>query len=102
MRSIFSTLPFLLVGGCASISTEMPRPLQYLCDQGNSFSVTFLPFGAGAVIDIQDMRVSLEEAASPGPVQRYYSQILTLWREGERVRVFMQGASLYNNCRLRE
>jgi membrane-bound inhibitor of C-type lysozyme len=51
------------------------------------------------MIEIDRMHFGLVTESTAGPGQRYGCSVLTLWRDGDKARVEMEGAAVYENCR---
>jgi hypothetical protein len=98
-------LPVVLAAGFVAACSTVPRePMQivdYVCEGGKGFAVTYLPGQDGALIDIEGSRFRLQAEAADGGEQRFGCDVLTLSRRAELARVDMQGEHLYENCRAR-
>ena len=90
----------IALSGCAAVGPS-PQLVHYGCDDGREFSVLYRSASGPARIDIAGMRFELELERKETGEERYGCGVLTLWRDGQAVRVAMQGQGLYANCRPR-
>ena len=88
----------LLLAALAGCATLPPAPVQYACDGGKRFSVTYHPPGDTATIEINRMRFPLQREPSASGVS-YRCDVLTLQTRGQEAMVDMQGEQTYSNCR---
>lgn len=87
------------LSGCAPLAVPPAPTSHYQCDGGSEFSLSIAPSGEWASIEISRMQFSLQAEPSAEPGQRYACGVLTLWRDGDRARVEMDGAPQFTGCR---
>lgn len=97
MRRLFTFAILAALAGCAALE-RAPQPVDYACDGGKRFSVTYHPSGDTALIEISQMRFSLRREASATGA-KYSCDVLTLWTKGQEAMLEMEGARTYSNCR---
>ena len=100
MRPLLPLIFVASLSGCAGLSSDRLETASYSCDGGRAFSVSYHPGGQTAMIEIDRMRFGLNVEAPDGPGQRYGCSVLTLWRDGDKARVEMEGVPAYTNCRV--
>jgi membrane-bound inhibitor of C-type lysozyme len=97
-----SRVPALLLAGCAGLDrppSAPVAPVNYACEDGRTFSVSFAPGGAAAVIDINRMRFDLRQEPAASGI-RYACDVLTLTNRGDEAQLEIQGEAAYTGCRV--
>lgn len=97
-RRAFLPLVVLALAGCASAPPE-PSSVAYHCEDGRSFSVSYLPAQKAASVEVSGMRFLLRGLQTSGTSERYACSMVALWRDGDTARVAIEDAPLYENCR---
>ena len=102
-RRLAATLLLSLAAGCASFQPT-PTRIEYHCDQGRQFAVSYAPDLRSAELELARMHFSLqrEEPVGERAVQRFSCSTLTLTRNAELAALEIQGDAGYRNCRARE
>jgi membrane-bound inhibitor of C-type lysozyme len=97
MRRLITLAMLAGLAGCAALE-RAPRAVQYACDGGKRFSVTYQASGEAALIEINQMRFPLRrEASASGAI--YTCDVLTLRTKGREATLDMEGERSYRNCR---
>lgn len=87
------------LAGCAPLGVPPAPTFHYRCNDDREFSLVIPPSGDAATIVISGMRFDLLREASTEPGERYACSMLTLWRDGSRARVELEGSPQFTNCR---
>ncbi|HJV28210.1 MAG TPA: hypothetical protein VJ673_21215 [Aromatoleum sp.] len=102
MKKLLVILAASVLAACSTVPQREPLQIvDYVCEGGKGFAVTYLPGQEGALIDIEGNRFALRAETDDGTEQRFACDVLTLWRRAELARVDMQDQHLYENCRAR-
>ncbi|BAL25292.1 hypothetical protein [Azoarcus sp. KH32C] len=102
MKRLVVVLVASVVAACSTVPRSEPvKIVDYVCDGGKGFAVTYLPEQDRALIDIEGSRFRLQAESADGAEQRFGCDVLTLSRRAALARVDMQGEHLYENCRAR-
>lgn len=97
MRRLITIAMLAGLGGCAALERP-PQAVQYACDGGKRFSVTYQPSGETALIEINQMRFPLRREVSASGA-KYSCDVLTLWTKGREATLDMEDERTYTNCR---
>ena len=89
------------LAGCSQIGLLTAPILSYQCAGGSEFKLRIAGSGASANVEFSGMQFSLRTETSTEPGQRFDSDVLTLWRDGDRARIEMDGAQQFADCRLK-
>lgn len=89
------------LAGCSQIGLLTAPIFRYQCAGGSEFRLRVAGSGESANVEFSGMQFSLRAETSTEPGQRFGSDVLTLWRDGDRARIEMDGAQQFADCRLK-
>ena len=100
-RRVAGLLLLAGLAGCSQIGL-LTAPIQrYQCAGGSEFRLRIAASGDSANVEFSGMQFNLRAETSTEPGQRFGGDVLTLWRDGDRARIEMDGAQQFVNCRLK-
>jgi membrane-bound inhibitor of C-type lysozyme len=100
MRTHLPIIAVLLaLAGCAARPPAPPEVTSYRCDEGRNFALSVAASRKSAQIEFSGMQFALRPAPSASvPGEHFSCDVLTVWREGDRARVDMDGETPFRNC----
>jgi hypothetical protein len=97
-RPTFLAVP-LVLAGCAELPSALPEVLRYRCEDARSFTLTIAASRQSAEVEFDGMRFALRAAPAAGvPGEHFACDVMTVWREGDRGRIDMDGDTPFRNC----
>lgn len=81
------------------MTSAPPQRVNYLCDQGREFSITYPVPEDKIGIEVAGMHFTLDTDSKAGGRERYSCSALTLVRDGQTARLEIDGREVYENCR---